>query len=431
MSIADGKFSLAEQVNLFKINYYKKSENMYNSENVLQGRVKKKYDFIGKQRFVSTPLSFSGGIGSGKLPKSNSGKYEGAIILSKKVYATCELEREAIHASKGDAGAFVQATKETVKKTVESHMRNASRILFGDGSGILGRGDGATNVTGLGTEASPYVVTISAASWKEANMEERDFVQVVSGMNAWPDNSGGAAEGGQTETNLLEIVEVLVDSKQVKLVGTSALLAAAAAGPAALPATSGLCMQKSYLQDPSGLKTIFDAAVANDGRLIYNIPTQRRWKAFVHNANGKGVTTDLMNLVVLQIQRAMGTNINLIMAGYEQYRNILALLEDQKIYNLPNKNLKGHMGFEGVEYVGAGGVRCAIFLDRFAEKDQIAFLNDSYIEVHHRPGFGWFDDDGTVFLRITGEDAYGARYGGYYENFITPTAHGFLYNLAV
>lgn len=430
MSLADPQFSLAEQTNLFKINYYKKSENMYNSQNVLQGRIKKKYDFIGKQRFVSTPLSFSGGVGSSKLPKSNTGKYEGAIITAKKVYATCEIEREAIHASKGDKGAFVQATKETVKKTVESYMRNSSRILFNDGSAVLGRGDGATNVTGAGSEVSPFVVVISEESWKEAHWEERDYVQYVSGMGAWPDNTGGTAEGGQTETNLLEVVEVDVDARTIKLVGTSTALAALVAAPGPVPATSGFAMQKSYLQDPQGLKGIFDASNAGTGTL-YNIPIQRRWKAFLKDANGKGVTTDLMNNVTLQIERIFGSNINLIMAGYEQYQNLLALMEDQKVYNLPNRNLKAHMGFKGVEYIGAGGEPIGIFLDRFADKDKIYFLNDNYIECHHRPGFGWFDDDGTVFLRLQDEDAYGARYGGYYDNYITPTAHGFLHNLAV
>ena len=150
-----GQFSLANQHNLFKINYYKKSANMYNSENVLQGRIKKKYDFTGKQKFVAAPLSFSGGVGAGKLPKSNSGRYEGAIITSKRVYATCEIEREAIKASANDKGAFVRATRETVQKTVESYMRNTSRILFGDGTGVLGRGDAATNVVGDGSVATP------------------------------------------------------------------------------------------------------------------------------------------------------------------------------------------------------------------------------------------------------------------------------------
>jgi hypothetical protein len=430
--------SLVDQNNLFKINYYKKSENMYNSENVLEGRKKKRYDFIGKQRFVSTPLSFSGGVGAGTLPKSNAGKYEGAVITAKRVYATCEIEREAIYASKGDKGAFVQATKETVKKTVESYMRNGSRIMFGDGSGVLGRGDGATNVTGAGTESNPYIVTISEASWLEANFEERDYVQVVDAMNAHPDNSAGSPEGGSTETNLLEIIEVDPAARQVHLNGTSAILAAHAgvapgAGVTPLAATQGLCMQKSFGVEPQGLKGIRDASVApvSPSNTLYNIPVQRRWKAIVKDANLEGITADAINGLMLDVKKATGKSPKMLMVGFEQYQNILALLEDQKVYNLPNKNLKGHMGFEGLEWVGAGGQKIGIFIDRFAQLDTMYALNDDRIECHHRPGFGWFDDDGTVFLRLQNDDAYGARYGGYYENFIIPTGQGYLENLAV
>ncbi len=428
MSLANPQFNLTDQTNLFKINYYKRSANMYNSENVLSGRIKKKYDFTGKQRFVSTPLSFSGGVGAGKLPKSNSGNYEGAIITSNKVYATCEIEREAIYAAKDDKGAFVRATAETVKKAVESYMRNTSRILFGDSTGVLGRGDGATNVTGAGSVADPYLVYISAASFKEANWEERDYVQHVAGMAAYPANTGGAAEGGQTETNLLEIVALDVANLEISLVGTSAALAALT-GVGPVLATSGFCMQKSYLVEPQGLKGIYDAAVAGSGSL-YNITVQRRWTSFIHDALAAGVTPDLLNFMMLQTKKKSGADPNLIMCGYEQYQNIQAFLEDQKIYNLPNKNLKGAPGFQGVEYVG-NGKRIGIFIDRFCDEDKIYFLNDERIECHHRPGFGWFEDDGTVFLRLQDDDAYGARYGGYYENFIIPTGQGFLYNLAI
>lgn len=421
------QFNLVDQTKVFKEVYEKRTMNLYNSENVLDGRMKKSYKFTGKQDFVHTPLSFSGGIGSGKLPKSNAGNYDGAIITSRKVYATCEVEREAIKASKDDKGAFVDATKETVKKTVESAMRNNSRILFNDGSGILGRGDGATNVTGAGSDASPYVVRISDASWNVANFEEKDYVQVVSTMAAFPANTGGSAEGGQTETNLLEIVEVDEDTRDISLVGTSAVLAALVTGTSPLPATSGLCLQKSYLVDPTGLKSIFNFSSGS----LYNIPYQRRWRPYVLDANGEGITTDIMNGVMLTTKKRCGKMPNLIMASYEQYRNIIALLEDEKIYNLPNKNLKGHMGFEGVEYVGAAGKRIGIFIDRFANKDEITFLNDETIERYHRPGWGWFDDDGTVFLRLQDDDAYGARYGGYYQNFIVPTGQALIKGLAV
>lgn len=412
-------FNLSDQTNLFKINYYKKSENMYNSFNVLHGRIKKKYDFTGKQKFVATPLSFSGGVGSGTLPTANAGNYEGASITSKRVYATCEIEREAIKASANDKGAFVKATAETVKKTVESYMRNCSRILFGDGSAILGKGAGTgANVSGNGSVGTPYLVLIPLAEWNSANFEEKDFVNVVTGLAA--DNSGGAAE-----TSQLEIVAVDESLRQVSLVGTSVRLAALS-GSGPLAATDGIAMQNSYLNDPQGLDNVL---MASSGSL-YGIPVQRRWQAQQNDAGGAGITTDIMNGVMLQVERKFGKVPNMIMTSYEQYQNILALLEDQKVYNLPNKNIKGNMSFSGVEFMSTRGP-IGIFVDRFCQKDRIYFLNDNFIECHHRPDFGWFDDDGTVFLRKSGSDEYEARYGGYYENFIIPTAHGVLHNLAV
>ena len=243
-----GQFNLTDQTNLFKINYYKKSENMYNSANVLAGRVKKRYDFTGKQRFVATPLSFSGGVGARVLPVANAGQYEGAVITAKKCYATCEIEREAIKASANNAGAFVKATAETVKKTVESYMRNTSRILFGTGDGVLGLGDGTgANVSGNGSVGTPYVVVISAGSFKEANWEEKDFVQMVVAT---------VMEGGDAVTNLLEVVDVDIATRAISLVGTSTRLAAlTGAGP--LLATDEIAMQRSYNGEPVGLKFSF------------------------------------------------------------------------------------------------------------------------------------------------------------------------------
>lgn len=418
-------FNLTDQTNLFKINYYKKSENMYNSDNVLQGRVKKRYDFTGKQRFVATPMSFSGGVGSGTLPTANAANYQGAVITSKKVYATCEIEREAIKASANNEGAFVQATKETVQKTVESYMRNSSRILFGNGSGVLGVGDGTgAAVTGNGSTATPYLVTIAdtqANPFVAANWEEKDFVNVVTGNNVAAKSTGGTAE-----VTLLEIVAVNPTTRVVSLVGTSARLAALVGGAAALAATDAIAMQNSYGNDPTGLDGVVNVSTGS----LYGITVQRRWQSYLQDASGAGITTDLMNGVMLNIEKLFGKVPNMIMCSYAQFRNILALLEDQKVYNLPNRNLKGAMSFQGVEFMSTRGP-VGIFCDRFCPDKRVYFLNDDFMEVHHRPDFGWFDDDGTVFLRSSSTDAYGARYGGYYQNYITPTAHGLLDGLAV
>jgi len=418
-------FNLTDQTNLFKINYYKKSENMYNSYNILHGRIKKRYDFVGKQRFVSTPMSFSGGVGSGTLPGSNAANYEGAIITAKKVYATCGIDRESIKASQGKEGAFVEATRETVQKTVESYMRNCSRILFGDGTGELGRGYATgANVTGNGSYVTPWVVEIDNDLFNEAHFEEKDFVNIV--------------VAGTPETTVVEIVEVDPENFKISLaiptnpgyglVGGSARLTALAGGPGPMLSTDLMVMQGSYNNDPQGLKGIADAVVGVTS--LYGITAQRRWSMKVTDALGAGINPDAMNGIMLEVERKAGKTPNMIMTSYAQLQKILDFLEDQKVYNLPAKNVKGNISYSGVEFMSTRGA-IGIFTDRFCDNDRMYFLNDNRIEVHHRPGFGWFDDDGTVFLRSSNEDEYGARYGGYYENYITPTGHGCLKGLAV
>ena len=393
-------FSLTSATNLFKINYYKRSDNMYNSENVIAGRTINKNDFTGKSRFIATPMSFSGGVGSGSLPTANVGNYGDALITAKKVYATCEVDRESIKASMDNEGAFVKATQETVKKTVESYMRNKSRILFGDGTGTVGTID--ANATG--TAAAPVVI-ISEATWKAANFEEKDYLNVDSG------------------TDLFEVISVVESTRTVTLarIGGAVDLTATGAG-------SVLYMQGSKDNDPMGLKGIVQATSGT----LYNIAYQRRWQSVVSDANGAGITSDRMSSVMLDVERKSGKIPNLIVTSYVQFRKFISQLEDQKKYNIEPraKELVGKISFSGIEFMSVKGP-VPVVVDRFCEDNVMYFLNDNYIECHHRPGFGWFDDDGTVFLRKSSSDAYEARYGGYYQNFIIPTYQGCLINLAV
>lgn len=392
--------------------------------NVLDGRIKKRFDYTGRQMNIETELSFSGGVGAKLLPVANTSIVEQAVITAKKIYARCVVDRESLKAASSTEGAFQKFMAYPVKKTVESYARNSSRIMFGDGSSILARGAGATNVTGAGTTGSPYLITFRQSDWNSANLEEQDYVQVVSGLNAG-NNLGGTAEGGDAITNLLLVQEVLPTTFQAKLVGTSPVLAALVAGPSPFPTTSGIAMQRSYLAEPQGLRGV---CMATSGSL-YGITVKRRWKSVQVDALAAGVVVDSLNDVILQVEQAVGEPPKLLMMNYNQMRKILAQLEDQKVYNLPNTNLKGALSFKGVEIMTSRGA-IGMFVDRFCDLDKIYFLNDEHITRYHRPDFGWFNDDGTVFLRTVDEDSYEARYGGYFENLIDPTFQGVLHNLA-
>lgn len=413
------QFSISKASALFKETYYKKSDNLYNSANKVLMRKKIRNDFVGKKKHVANPLSFQGGVGSGTLPYAGVATYGDATIEAKKVYGRCKVERETIAAAINDKGAFVRATAETVKKTVESYLRNDSRILFGDGTGGLGQDDATTAITGVGSTANPFVVVMSSTNWKEANWEEQDFVHF--------DTDSG-------KTTLLQIYEVTPETKTVKFIhatgaGSSTLAAGAATG-------KKFYMQGSRNNDPKGLygiSMLTDAEIVASSTL-YGIAIQRRWKMHTEDADGKAISTSIMNKLCLKIEKATGKVPNLIAMSYEQYGAYLDTLEDQKRFVVEPRYLKGTLkakaSYNAIAFASTMG-DIPVVPERFVEDDRVYFLNMDYIECHRRPKFGWFDDDGTVFLRLQDDDAYEARYGGYYENFIIPTFHGVIYNLAV
>ncbi len=398
-------FSLTTASDLFKIKYGKLSQNVYNSANVILGRAKKSYTFTGKRMDVAVPLSFSGGVGSGSLPTANYASYDDAEITAKKMYAVCQIDRESIKASENDEGAFVRLTKHVVSKTVESYMRNMSRALFNDGTGNLGT---STAVVAGGSATAPTVI-ISAATWKEANFEEKDYVNVESSNNAYAVGNVWEITGVAPATRVITLARI---SGSVDLTGDAA--------------AKTLIMQNSQNNDPEGFKGVLTATSSTK----YNINIARRWQAQQVAAAGAGLSTDYMNQVMLQVEKACGKVPNLIVTSYTQYRKLLNLLEDQKQYIVEPRQpeLKGKVSFKGVEFMSTMGA-VGVFAERFVEDDTMYFLNDNYFEIYHRPDFGWFDDDGVVFLRDSG-DTYSARYGGYLQCYIPPTFHGILNGLA-
>lgn len=406
---ANRTFSLSEASQLFKIKYGKLSENVYNSSNVLLGRVKKSYNFTGKQILHAIPQSFAGGVGSGSLPTANTAQYAEAIIQAKKVYSVVEIDRESIKASMSDEGAFVRATKEVVQKGVESWMRNMSRILFADASAKLADGDNATNVSGTGTLGDPYIVRL-ASTTKEANIEERDLINV------------------DTETTNLEVLAYDPSTQDVSLVGSSATLAGLTGSA---PFAGALYMQGSKDNDPEGLKGVLDATSGSK----YGISVGRRWKAEQIDASSATISSALMNKAMLAVEKKTGKVPNLIVTSYKQFEKLLNIFEDDKRYPIPNRaGIKDKNGvvisFSGIQFMSTSGP-VAVVAERFCEDDRMYFLNDNYIHIHHRPDFGWFDDDGTVFLRKAASDEYEARYGGYLQVYIDPNFHAVITNLSV
>ena len=401
------QFSLSTASNLFKIKYGKLADNTYNSANVLLGRCKKEYNFVGKRMDIAVPTSFAGGVGSGSLPIANYASVQDAVIEAKKMYAVGQIDREAIKAASVDSGAFIELTKYSTQKAVESWMRNMSRTLFNDGTGSLGV---TTAAAAGGTAAAPTVV-ISSATWKEANFEERDYIMLDSVTNPYSTSA------------IWEITAVAPSTRTLTLSRIS--------GTVDLTADTGaktLYMQYSKDNDPAGLKGVLDATSGTQ----YSITVGRRWQASAQiAASSAGITADILNQGMMEVQRKCGKVPNLIITSFTQYRKLLNILEDQKQYLLDPRaqDLVGKISFRGLEFMSAAGP-VGIFPERFCEDDRVYLLNDNYLTIHHRPDFGFFDDDGTVLLRDASSDSYSFRFGGYLQTYVVPPFHGVITGLA-
>jgi len=390
-------FNLTTASNLFKRKYLKISDNTYNSANVATARIKKDHGFVGNNLYQAVPLSFSGGVGSGSLPTAGVANYQQAVISAKKVYSVVLVDRETIKAAATDEGAFVRTLREVVRKGVESFARNDSRIFYGNGDGSLG-----TQASVTGTYTSTF-----AAGYNEANFEERDLVNI---------------ETSNTDPFLVDTVAPQSD-------GTLDVTVTLQSGSQVPAGTDEWFMQNSEDNDPLGLQFVCDATTST----LYSVSVARRWQAN-QQAETTGLTVDMMNESMLEVERKCGKAPRFITTSYTQYRKLLNLLEDQKEYHIPPRyvsdTLKGKLSFSGIQFMSTRGA-IGVFPDRFCPPNRMYFLNDNYITRYHRPDFGWFDDDGTVFLREASADSYSARYGGYYQNYIIPTFQGVITGLTL
>ncbi len=398
-------FSVTSASALFKNKYEMKSEETYNNATPLLTRIKKEQDFVGKQMDIAVPLSFNGGVGSGKtLPTANTANYGDAVLTRKTLSSRILLDREAIKASANEEGAIVRATKEQVAKGVESFTRNLSRTLFATTNGALGHGDNATNVTGAGTSIAPYTFVVSAATWVQGFWEQGDFVSVG------------------TDTTLVEIVTVAPSTKTISVVGTSAALAAlSTTGGSSSPLNVNVFMQNSSGNDPQSLY----AALTATSSTLYGLSVGYRWQAYQNTAGGP-FTPDLINDLVLGVEFQCGKPPNLIVTSYKQYKKLMNQLEDQKRYPIEGRTgkLKGEVLFEGIEVMTSAGP-VPVVPERMCPDDTCMALNDNYLTYYSTPGSpAWVDEDGSVFFRVATADQFECRYVAYLELWAPPSFHG-------
>lgn len=404
---------------LFKRTYGEYGDNLYGSgsEDPLESQITKRFDFTGTDHRFPVKVGFGGGTGFDTLPIANSSKNVEVILTRKRAYARMNLNRETIIASRGKEGAFKEATQEETLGKLKSFNRTQACALYNDGTGVLGQFSGSQ----AGTSAAPVLTIINTGTYRfrQGYFEEGDYVDVVQ-------------NGSTVLASRWEITAVDTATRAVTLSRLSGSddLTTIGAG------THNLVLQGSWNAAPMGLLGVHNFTSGT----LYGVTYARRWSSQRKVlSTPQLITVDLFNEMAIQMDQRGGETTGLVVLSSVQMQKFLSSLEDKKQYNnceitsksnkLANKAV---IGFSAIEYMGPRGMM-KLVSSRYVRDDMAFFVNTNskYMFRKHAEKFGWFDEDRTVLLRMQDQDAYEARYGGYYENYFNPLHQGAIEGLSV
>lgn len=376
----------------------------------------KKVDFVGAN-FVA-PVRFGSAVGLGyrasgqNLPQASAAPRGQAIFPAVRAYATAEYEREAIVASRNDKGAFAKATVSENEAVIEGfNLHNIERALFSDGSGKLG--EVASNDSGAGTEASPYVLTMAVTGTNGPKYKKKYFprgarLDCYTSAGVYQNTVKVMAAGSAT-------ISVAVVS-----VGASATLAA----------TNVLYWEGNKDIECTGLLKIAPVSAGT----LYGISqsTNPEFRGVISSLSGATLAYADINDHMSDMEDELGESPDMVIGSHSVIAALKSQAEDQKRYSAAEvKSSDGKIGFKGLEVLSADGP-IPMIASQMCQDDSLWFINSKYLQMVLRQDFGWFDDDGTIMLRDPNKDVYNARYGGYFELFCSkPNAIGRLYNFTV
>lgn len=356
MSSVIRQYSLQDLSQLFKITYgdFELEASGWNSTEII-GLVKKNPGFVGNRLEFAQLNDLGGGQSSGALPSASTATILRPFITAKSIYSTAVMDNQSIKAARkvgSDSGAFKELTSTAMMSIKNTFRESIGRQLFGDGSGSLGI---ISNVVVNG--AGDYTVTISAASWIEANWMLLDLVNVATG------------------TSLFLIQEIDLNARTLRLVRQT--------GADTPNIADNIYKQKSRNNEMHGLKYVTDTVAGN----IYGVPYGYRWQATRYDAGGQVLSVKIIRELVQQMQFLARNDegpTDLIMS-YTAMR-LFTDGEDAKsiIYVQPEKAPKYQAG-SSVAAVMVDGRLIRIHRSPYIEADRMYAVNRSKVQMHIRP----------------------------------------------
>ena len=346
------------------------SVQLNNTVNPLLAKIKQSTnDVWGKEVKKLAIYGMNGGIGAGSedgdLPSSTGNNYGQMVTTLKNLYGTIEISDKAVRASENSTGAFVNLLNAEMEGLIRAGSFNFGRMLFGDGSGKLGKVVSIENGV-ITLDTVKNVIEGMVIDFRDADGE------VVSGANA----------------RRIKTVD-----RTLKTITVSGVVLT----DASVPADSFITVQGSYNNEITGLGAIF-----GEGDTLYGLSKQANtWLKPYSQANVGAISEAKLQKALDSIEESSGGAIDFIVCSWGVRRAIQKMFASSKRI-IDTLELEG--GFKALSYNGI-----PIVADRFCPEGTMYLLNTSDFTLHQLCDWQWLTgDDGKVLKQVPGKPVYTA-----------------------
>ncbi len=335
-------------------------------------------DVVGKDVRKVIRNGFNAGVGAGTetgdIPSARASEYKTFVAPLKNIYGTIEISDKALRASANNEGAFVNILNDEMKALEKSAAFNFSRMLFGDGTGVLSTVKSV--MSGL--------IAVSAPENFVAGM-----VVTFEGLDEF----------------------ACCKIKEVNRLAGEIVLEKTGWEDAAIPTGTVVRLYGSSGEEMTGLKAIFS------NNAIYGVARN------VIGMEPYFTTSSSINQTVIQnaidnVEERSGCKVDFILCSWGVRR---ALIE---YYNtlgttLPTIQLEG--GYTALNFNGI-----PIVTDRFCPKGTMYLLTSENFKIHQLCDWQWLEaEDGKILKQVSGKPVYQATLVKYAELICeNPSAQG-------
>ncbi len=325
-------------------------------------RIKKSAQNIqGREVRKLVRFGINGGVGagteSGELPAAQGNRYQVLTVSLKNLYGTVEISDKAIRTSSNSEGAFVNLLDEEMENLVKSASYNMSRMLFGNGTGRLGK-----IVSTSDTECVVDDVT---------NFTDGMVVDVFNNM-------GILHEAG--------ILVKAVDRDESKLILSKSLTSVE---------NYDLYAGGAKNVELTGLGNIFSTGA------LYGVTRKENAWLKPYMKTVETLTEEEIQLAIDKVEENSGGKINFIMCSWGVRRALIELLKANRSV-VDTIDLEG--GYKAISFNGI-----PVVVDRFCPKGTMFLLNTDDFVLHQLCDWEWLEDeDGKILKQIPGKPVFTA-----------------------